>query len=90
MFVFSRTFLVVLWKSTFPMFWELHGLLHQLKYLRNITLEFSCFPTFFANYVNRLPHVFGIVWISASPEIFKKLENLGSVFYGSNSIAIFL
>ena len=34
MFVFSHTF-PVLWKSTFPMFWELHGYLLQAKNSRN-------------------------------------------------------
>ena len=76
MFVFSHTF-PVLWKSTFPMFWELYGFLCHPKYLRNPQLwNVYVFPHFSRTVEIHFPHVLGIIWISASPGIFKKSINL--------------
>ena len=76
MFVFSNTF-PVLWKSTFPMFRELYWFQLHPKHLRNTYLWNVCvFPYFSLSMEINFPHVLGIVWISASPEIFKKPINL--------------
>lgn len=55
MFVFSYTF-PVLWKSPFFRFWKLHGLLLQVKNIRNPLkcLKCLCFPIFFHYYGNSL------------------------------------
>ena len=72
MFVFSHTF-PVLWKSTFPTFWELYGFLHQPKYLKNPKIwNVFVFPYFSRTMEIHFPHVLGIVWISKSPKIFEK------------------
>ena len=76
MFVFSHTFLVV-WKSTFPMFRELYRFQLHTKYLKNTKLWNVCvFPYISCTMENHFSHVSGMVWISASPEIFKKPINL--------------
>ena len=72
MFVFSHTF-PVLWEFTFAMFWELHGFLLHLKYLRN---PWNCnvcvFPYFSCTMETHFSHILGIAWISASNEKSKK------------------
>ena len=74
--VFSLTF-PVLCKFTFPIFWELYGFLLLPKYLRNPLLWNVCvFPYFSRTNGIHFFNVLGIVWISASYEIFKKPINL--------------
>ena len=70
MFVFSHIF-SLLWEFTFPIFWELYGFLLHPKYLRNPLLWNVCFFPYFSRIMGiHFSHVLGIVWISASPEIF--------------------
>ena len=74
--VFSFTF-PVLCKFTFPKFWELYGFLLHPKQLRNPLLWNVCFFPYFSRIIGiHFSHVLGIVWISASSEIFKKAINL--------------
>ena len=75
MLVFSHAF-PVLWKSTFPMFWELYGFLLHPKYLRNPEIwNGYVFPCFSSAMEIHFSHVLGIVWISTSPRILKKPIN---------------
>ena len=68
MFVFYHTF-PVLWKSTFPMFWELHGFLLHPKYLRNPWIWNVCALPYVSRAMEiHFPYVLGIAWISASPK----------------------
>ena len=81
MCVFSYTF-PVLWKSTLPMFWELHGFLFYPKYLRNPCIWNVCvFPYFSYAMEIYFRHVLEIVWISASSEVFKKSINLKCFYF---------
>ena len=76
MFLFSHTF-HVLWKSTFPMFWELYQFKFHVKYWRNTWLWNVCvFPYFPRTMEIHFPHILGIVWIPASNKIFRKSINL--------------
>ena len=50
MFVFSHTFPVP-WKSTFPIFSELHGFLLQAKKLKAFNFEMFAFS-----------HIFSLLW----------------------------
>ena len=59
------------------MFWKLYEFLFYQKYLRNPWIwNVSVFPYFSRTMEILFRHVLGIVWISASPEIFKKSINL--------------
>ena len=72
-FVFSHTF-PVLSKFTFPIFWELHGF--QLHPKNPVTSEcFVFFPCSCRLMGFHFSHILGILWISASPETFKKPIN---------------
>ena len=72
MFVFSHTFSVLL-KSTFDMFWELHGFLFHMKYLRNPWIwNVFVFSNFSCTIEIQFSHVLGIAWNSASRKIFQK------------------
>ena len=72
MFVFSHTFSVLL-KSTFDMFWELHGFLLHMKYLRNPWIwNVFVFSNFSCTIEIQFSHVLGIAWNSASRKIFQK------------------
>ena len=71
MFLFSHTF-PVLWKSTFPMFWELYRFLLHPKYLRNPWVWDICFFPYFSRTMEmHFSLVLGIAWISASSDKFK-------------------
>ena len=71
MFVFSHTF-PKLWEFTFPMFWELLGFLLQLKNIRNpLVCNVSIFPYFSFTMGIYISHIFGIIWINSSHEIWK-------------------
>ena len=70
MFVFFHIF-PLLWEFTFPIIWELYGFPLHPKYLRNPLLCNVCFFPYFSRIMGiHFSHVLGIVWISASPEIF--------------------
>ena len=70
MFVFFHIF-PLLWEFTFPIIWELYGFPLHPKYLRNSLLCNVCFFPYFSRIMGiHFSHVLGIVWISASPEIF--------------------
>ena len=76
MFVFSQLF-PLQWEFTFPIFWELYGFLLHPKYLRNPLLWNVYFFPYFSRIVGiHFSQTLGIVWISASSEIFKKSINL--------------
>ena len=74
--MFSLTF-PVLCTFTFRIFWELCGFLFLPKYLRNPYLWNVCVFSYFSRIMGiHFSQVLGIVWISASYEIFKKPINL--------------
>ena len=64
MSVFSQIF-SLLWEFAFPIFWELHGLMPHMKYVRKLQLWNVCvFP--YVSLTTRLQfsYVFGIVRVS--------------------------
>ena len=74
--MFFHTF-PVLWKPTFPTFWELYGFLVPPKYLRGLQVWNVCFFPFISLIMGiYFSHILGILWISASPKMFKKPINL--------------
>ena len=60
----------------FAIFWELYGFLLHPKYFRNPTLWNACFFPYYSHIMGiHFYHTLGIVWTSASSEIFKKPIN---------------
>ena len=81
MFAFFHTF-SVLWKSTFPMFWELDGFLPHTKKLRNPQVWNVCaFLNFSLTMGIHFYHILVIVWISASPKYLRNPNFEKSVFF---------
>ena len=60
-------------ETTFPMFCEPHEFRLHTKNLRNLELWNVCFFSYFPRIMGiHFSHILRTVWISASPEIFKK------------------
>ena len=74
MFVFSHIF-PLLWKFTFPIFWELDGFLLHPKYLRNFGM-LVFFPYFSSIMRIHFSHMLVTAWISASSKKFQKTLTL--------------
>ena len=72
MFFFTHTF-PLLWKFTFPIFWELYGFLLHSKYLRNPKIWNVCVFPYFSHTMEILFFcVLGTAWIPASSKKYKK------------------